>query len=51
MMPEQLWATTLDPARRMLRRLTVQVQTALLFLAGSCGARCSVHRSTSLIKA
>lgn len=27
MMPEQLWATTLDPARRTLRRLTVEVRT------------------------
>ena len=24
MMPEQLWATTLDPSRRLLRRLTVE---------------------------
>lgn len=24
MMPEQLWSTTLDPATRMLRRLTIE---------------------------
>ena len=32
-MPEQLWQTTLDPSRRMLRRLTVQdaAQAAHLF--------------------
>jgi DNA gyrase/topoisomerase IV subunit B len=26
MMPEQLWDTTMDPARRRLRRLTIQVR-------------------------
>lgn len=35
MMPEQLWATTLDPARRTLRRLTVEVR----FTRASAGMR------------
>ena len=30
MMPEQLWNTTLDPTKRTLRRLTVEVCAAAL---------------------
>lgn len=59
MMPEQLWDTTLDPAKRMLRRLTLRdaVEAAQLFSllmgsqvlpgqpswAQSCSAACVAH--------